>query len=167
MLLIVFEVLFSTCKLDWNLNFRFLQYLTTTLQTIISKLSPHLSDLKSLKTKTALFPKAMQANVGQLDINFREITTTAYVQTTFGLATVWATQKYHQRRSGGKTGKSLRGLPPALTPLKWLQACHLEIPTGCPQYSKTTIKHAPVIHHYLSFVSIEMLLLKHVITWAT
>ena len=36
-------------------------------------------DLGPLRSKTALFPKAMRAEVGQLDVNFREIPTTAYI----------------------------------------------------------------------------------------
>lgn len=52
-----------------------------TLQTKISNISPtHSSDSKSLDIKTA-FPKVLQVNARQPDINFGEITTTTYVCT--------------------------------------------------------------------------------------
>ena len=77
---------------------------------------------------------------------------------------LWVTQKYHQRHSNCKLGKSVRLPLPALTLLRLLRAWHLEIfSTGCPQNSKTTIKCAPIINHWLSFVSIEMPFIKYLI----
>lgn len=40
-------------------------------------------DLGPLRTKTVLFPKSLRAKVGQLDVSFREITTTAHLWTVF------------------------------------------------------------------------------------
>lgn len=72
-LFIDFEVLLYTCKLDWILNSSsFFQYLAMALQTSISNfLLPFWFGIT--KNKNCLFPKALQVEVGQLDVNFREI----------------------------------------------------------------------------------------------
>ena len=58
----------------------------------------------------------MQAEVGQLDVNFREISTTAHVWTIFMTVAMWATKKNHQRHSNCKPGKSIRLPLSALIP---------------------------------------------------
>ena len=74
----------------------------------------------------------MQANIKQLDINFREITITAHVQTIFTPAVVWATQKvylnpwWHDQRHFTLQKmlwpwhqETFSGLPSGLSALLW------------------------------------------------
>ena len=42
---------------------------------------------------TSLFPEAMQTGYEQLDVNFREITTIAHIETIFVPVALWANQK--------------------------------------------------------------------------
>lgn len=66
-LLLVREVLFSTCKLDQLLNSSsFLQYLTTVHQTNVSNFFFHSSDLESVRSKTALFQKPWKLQLDNL-----------------------------------------------------------------------------------------------------
>lgn len=67
-----------------------------------------------LITKTALFPKALDTEHEQVDVNFRK-TTTAHTWAIFMPGALWATQNDHQRHSNYKPSNS-DGLPlPALT----------------------------------------------------
>ena len=73
-LFIVFEVLASTCKLDWVLNTNFLQYLSVTFQSNVSNLW-----LVITKNKNTLFlAEALQIGALQLNIHFREIPATVH-----------------------------------------------------------------------------------------
>ena len=56
----------------------------------------------------------MQTKVGQLDRNFREITTT-HVQTIFIRVAVWAIQKTNCKGFNCKPGKSIKSSLPVLT----------------------------------------------------
>lgn len=91
--LTVFGVLLSTCKLDWTLSSSFFQYLARMSQTNISNFLPTLLTGNPYETKTGLFPEAMQTKAGQLDTNFREITTIVHVWTTFTSVAMWTLKK--------------------------------------------------------------------------
>lgn len=58
----------------------------------------------------------MQTEVGELDINFREITTPTLVRKVLLPSAVWATQKDRQRYSNCNPRYSIRMLPSVLTP---------------------------------------------------
>ena len=79
-----------------------------TLQTKVSNFLPSL-DLKSLRTKTAVFPTSLQTEAGQCERNIREIVAIAPI-------TLWATQKDHQSHCHYEPEKSIRLCLPALTP---------------------------------------------------
>lgn len=108
-LFIVFEVLASTCKLDWVLNTNFLQYLSVTFQSNVSNLW-----LVITKNKNTLFlAEALQIGALQLNTHFREIP--AMVRECPSVSVVvCAIQKVHQRhlsykkclspKSGSQTG---------------------------------------------------------------
>lgn len=91
--LTVFGVLLSMCKLDWALSSSFFQYLARMSQTNISNFLPTLLTGNHYETKTGLFPEAMQTKAGQLDTNFRKITTIVHVWTTFTSVAMWTLKK--------------------------------------------------------------------------
>lgn len=108
------------------------------------------------------FPKAMQAEVGQLGVDFREITTAANIWTNFVPVGEIPPEIYMQTEAQ----ENLSGCPsmPSLH-LKILWERHLEIPlTDCLQNLKVWIS-APFIDHWFSCVSTEIPLIEYLIAW--
>ena len=88
----------------------------------------------------------MQAEVGQLDINFKENSMTAHIWTIFMTIAVWATKKNHQKPSNCKPGKiSDCHCLPSLW-LKMLWAWHLQIFTAAFRTQKLGLHYAPVMN---------------------
>lgn len=108
-------------------------------------------------------PKAMQAKVGRLDVNFREITTTTH---TFDKS-LCLLQKDHWRHSNCKPEKSVviaclhsiwRCLKPDSQKSSLLPAFRTQ---------KLGLQSVPIINLHFSFVSVEMPLIKHMIAFTT